>query len=139
MSNKRGIQMTKQFEGFRDHIYLCPNKKLTTGWGHHLAVKSHFPKEASQILFKHDYARSEEEFNNLGLSLDPIRRIVLIDLIFNMGINSLLRFRKMLAALHNRDYVRAANELKDSKYYWIDHKGRGRAVANVNALRIGRL
>ena len=138
MSDKRGIQLTKEFEGFRDKVYLCSNDKLTTGWGHHLALNSYFPKNASQILFKQDYQTAELEYESLNFSLDPIRRIVIIDLIFNMGFSSFLDFTRMIRALRKRDFQKAADELIDSKYFKIDHKSKDRALANVKTLRTGR-
>lgn len=139
MSDKRGIQLTKGFKGFRDKVYLCSNNKLTTGWGHHLALNSYFPKSASQILFKQDYQTAELEYESLNFSLDPVRRIIIVDLIFNMGFSSFLSFTRMIKALRRRDFKKASNELKNSKYFKVDHKSKDRALANVKILRTGRL
>jgi len=139
MSDKRGMQMTKKYEGFRDRIYLCPAGKPTVGWGHHLAINSLVPKSACQILFKHDYAQAEKDYDSLGLSLDPIRRIIIVDLLFNMGLPSVLGFKRMLHALHCRDFEAASQELMDSKYFKHDHNCSGRALNNANTLRTGVL
>lgn len=49
--------------------------------------------------------------------LDSVRQYVLLSMCFNLGINKLLQFKKMLLALENKNYVAAAAEMKDSKWY----------------------
>lgn len=49
--------------------------------------------------------------------LDDVRQHVLIDMAFNMGIEGLLRFHKMFAALEARKFDVAADEMRDSKWY----------------------
>jgi lysozyme len=49
-------------------------------------------------------------------NLDPVRRDVIANLCFNMGIRRLLGFRNMLAAMSHGDFGIAADELMDSKY-----------------------
>jgi lysozyme len=48
--------------------------------------------------------------------LDEVRRDVLIDMCFNLGITRLLGFRRMLAACKNEDWTWAANEMLASKW-----------------------
>lgn len=47
--------------------------------------------------------------------LDGTRFCVLVDIAFNAGIDGLLGFHRMLAALENKDYVTAAAEIEHSK------------------------
>ena len=49
--------------------------------------------------------------------LDRIRQYVLLSMCFNLGIRKLLQFKKMILALENKNYVVAAAEMKDSKWY----------------------
>lgn len=56
--------------------------------------------------------------------LDPVRQYVLLSMCFNLGIGKLLQFKKMLTALENKDYVLAAKEMHDSKWF-KQVKGRG--------------
>lgn len=51
-----------------------------------------------------------------AMHLDEVRRGVLINCCFNMGIGGLLGFTKMLAAFERGDYDEAARELLASKY-----------------------
>ena len=63
--------------------------------------------------------------------LSPVRKIVLVDLIFNMGLAKLNGFKKFYAALVKNDWVKAGEELKDSK--WFSQVG-ARAKRNIDAL-----
>jgi len=50
------------------------------------------------------------------LALSPRRRMALIDMAFNLGLNGLLKFTNMLAALIAGDYALAASEMLDSQW-----------------------
>lgn len=41
----------------------------------------------------------------------------MLDMTYNLGINGLMRFKKMMAAISCRDYELAALEMKNSKWY----------------------
>ena len=49
-------------------------------------------------------------------ALDPVRQRALINLTFNIGIEAVLGFHKMLSALIQQDYETAAKELLFSRY-----------------------
>lgn len=49
-------------------------------------------------------------------TLDEVRKDVLIDMCFNLGINKFLGFKKMLNSLGNKDYLEASKEMMDSKW-----------------------
>ena len=116
MSDKRGVQLTKSYEEFQGRIWQNVNGCLTVGWGHMLRPNSLFPKDAAQILFRHDYETAELDYSQLGLSLDPIRRIVIIDLLFTWGLLTMLDADRLLAALKRRDFESASQELRELGY-----------------------
>ena len=116
MSDKRGVQLTKSYEKFQSRIQQDVNGCLTVGWGHMLRPNSLFPKDAAQILFRHDYEIAELDYSQLGLSLDPIRRMVIIDLLFTWGLLTVLDADRLLAALKRRDFESAAQELRELGY-----------------------
>lgn len=136
MSYKLGAKYTKKFEGFRDFIYKDSLGNLTCGWGHYLAENSRVPKIIAHIFFKMDYSKARKDFKTLNLELDPARTIVIVDLLFNMGLNGVKKFKRMLAALRIEDYTTAAEELKDSLYYT---QTKSRAKTNINILKTGEL
>ena len=49
--------------------------------------------------------------------LNEARQYVLIDMCFNLGIDKLLKFKKMLLALENKNYSVASLEMKDSLWH----------------------
>lgn len=61
-------------------------------------------------------------------NLDDVRKCVMIELCFNLGIHGLLSFKRMLSALKEKDYPRAIAELKDSK--WSTQVGKER-ISNI--------
>ena len=69
-------------------------------------------------------------------SIDPARQVILVDLAFNMGPSRLAGFKNTNAAINSGDWEKAANELKDSR--WYTQVG-NRAKRNVEALRTGKL
>lgn len=48
--------------------------------------------------------------------LDDIRRLVIADMVFNMGIQTFKQFKKTIAYLNAGDYSNAASEMLDSRW-----------------------
>lgn len=65
---------------------------------------------------------------------DEVRRDVLANLCFNMGMQRLVGFKNMLAAMKAGDYEVAAQELEDS--HWFEQVG-NRGPRLVDQLRTG--
>ena len=65
-------------------------------------------RESETLLEKHLSFWDDLSFN--------VRQI-LIDMCFNMGIVKFLKFRKMIAALQEKNASKAAEEMKDSAWY----------------------
>ncbi len=106
----------KLAEGYRDSVYLDTMGVPTIGFGHALQKGSKIPKAAIDIIFEADYKQAATDYLKLGLSLDPIRRSAIIDLLFNMGLSRVIRFTNFIAALKAQDWSLAALELMDSNY-----------------------
>lgn len=107
----------KKHEGEVLKPYTDSQGILTIGIGHNL--EQGISAEASKFIFNEDIDKAErllKEKCPIFSQLDANRQIVLLDLCFNLGINGLLCFKKMLAALEKRDYKLAAKELMDSRY-----------------------
>jgi lysozyme len=64
---------------------------------------------------------------------DP-RRLVLVDMVFNMGIKKVREFRLMLAAIEAGDYDGAANQMLNSD--WA-RQVKGRAIQLARIMRTG--
>ena len=107
----------KKHEGEVLKPYKDSRGILTIGVGHNLELG--ISAAASDFIFKEDLDKAEELLNSkcpVFAKLDANRQLVLLDLCFNLGINGLLGFKKMLQALENKDYNKAGNELMDSRY-----------------------
>ena len=116
MERPSGRQLTKRFEGYREAIYLDSLGNPTGGYGTHLFTGRKVPKYIWEALFEHDYRQAEIQYEKLDIDLNPIRRAVMIDLIYNMGINKLLKFNRMLKSLRSGDFELASAHLINSKY-----------------------
>lgn len=69
-----------------------------------------------------------------ALTLDPIRRSALHNMVFNMGVYRVSQFKKMIRALSLGHFNDAADEALDSK--WAKQVG-GRAQRLAKQIRIG--
>jgi lysozyme len=87
------------------------------GVGHNL--KYPIPQEAAEIIFNADYEKAIHGYYSLSIEirggLTLARRQVLVEMIFQLGVAGVLKFKKMCAALIAKDYHRAAVEIMDSK------------------------
>lgn len=108
--------MIKFHEGFRGQLYLDSIGNLTGGWGHYFYEGSPLPEPAAEVLFNLDYAQARLDYEKLHLNLDSVRRAVIVDMLFNMGIAKVLKFKNMLACIRARDYVGASEEMLDSRW-----------------------
>ena len=105
-------------EGLRLKPYRCSAGKLTIGVGRNLDDVG-LTEEEALLLLGNDISRVITELDqNIPAfsSLDEIRKRVLVDMGFNLGISRLLKFRRMLAALEAGDWSQAAVEMMDSRW-----------------------
>ncbi len=103
-------------EGLRLKPYRCSKGKLTIGVGRNLDDKGLSNEEALFLLqndIQEAIASLKKEFPFFqSLSMD--RQIVLIDMCFNLGINRLKGFKKMIKAIEEKDYSLASKEMLSS-------------------------
>lgn len=113
-------------EGMRLRPYRCTAGKLTIGVGRNLEDKGISHDEAMMLL-RNDIKEITRQLERFGWfrTLGPVRRKVLIDMCFNLGIQGLLGFQKMIEALKRADYGRAADEMVNSRWYGqVGERGR---------------
>lgn len=130
---KKSIQKE---EGLRLKAYRDIFGNWTIGYGHLINEDFTITQEMADNLFNQDYAQACSDYIKLNLSLDPVRRSVVIDLLFNLGYSRLLKFQKFIMALRNNDWDKAAYELKTSKYA---SQLPERANRNINKIKTGKL
>ena len=76
-------------------------------------------KEEAEFLLMNDIISTEIVLQNLAPwyeELDQIRKEAILNMAFNMGVYGLMGFKKMIQALKEKDYDRAAVESLDSKW-----------------------
>lgn len=120
MNEEQLKNMIKRHEGFRDHVYIDSVGIPTGGYGHAFLNRSPLPQEVCDILFEWDFKIAQKDCQILidrhGLELNDVRRAVLTDMLFNMGIVRVSGFKKMLSAMASGFWGIAANEMLDSKW-----------------------
>lgn len=123
-------QLTRE-EGERLVVYLDSLGILTVGIGHkvlprdNLKLGDRITPEREHALFEADVAEHSRELLHVlpwAQALDVVRRDVLLDLCFNMGLPRLLKFYHMLAYMQDGDWKQAAAALKDSAAYHQEPK-----------------
>lgn len=131
------VNQLERHEGLRLKPYRDTVGKLTIGFGRNLEDAGISRSEAAAML-ENDIDQVVAELENmpLFLSLDPVRKVVLANMTYNLGLTRFLGFRKMLAALAERDYEEAARQMLESK--WARQVG-VRAVELSEIMRTGEV
>ena len=93
-------------------------EKLTIGYGRNLDDKG-ITRDEAELMLSNDMADAIADAKTLPFwpSLDPVRQIVISDMIYNLGLTKFRKFSKLNAALQIKDYSAAAHEMLDSKWF----------------------
>jgi lysozyme len=131
-------------EGYKEEIYLCSEGIPTFGIGHAVKetdmeytwpVGSPVEKERIDAVFILDCEDAVNDIEHLISDVsshsDQCIR-VLVNMAFNLGRTRLSGFKNMLAAVEAKDYEKASEEMKDSR--WYEQVGR-RSVELVEMMR----
>lgn len=123
-------------EGVRLYPYYCTAGKLTIGVGRNLQDRG-LRQDEVEFLLENDIEEVLANCMTLPYwkQLDAIRQCIIADMIFNLGLRRFLGFRKLNQALQQGDYIRAAHEMRNSR--WYSQVG-GRGVRLVNAMISGQ-
>ncbi|MDP3114073.1 MAG: glycoside hydrolase family protein [Candidatus Cloacimonadaceae bacterium] len=125
-------------EGLRLKPYRCTAGKLTIGIGRNLDDSGISQTEAC-VLLENDIQNCEkqliDEVPEIYNPLDEVRKSVLLNMCFNLGIGGLLGFNNTLAFIAAGDWERAANGMLASK--WAKQVGR-RAIELSELMRKGK-
>ena len=112
--------------------YKCPRGKWTIGVGRNFEdnpltaeervacpdYKRGITYNGALFLLRNDIKRCYKELNTFGWfkELDDERKYALIDMDFQLGFKKLKAFRKMIAALKEKNYEEAAHQCLSSAY-----------------------
>jgi lysozyme len=125
-------------EGLRLKPYRCTVGKLTIGIGRNLDDCGITQSEAYVMLIN-DIMKCEKQLQvkipDIYNGLDEVRKSVLLNMCFNLGISGLLGFKNTLAFIKAGDWERAANNMLVSR--WAKQVGR-RAIELSELMRKGK-
>lgn len=127
----------KRHEGLELKPYRCSADKLTIGVGRNIEDRGITMDEAEFMLNTDIALVMKEALQVLPFwnTLTPVRREVVLNMLFNLGMPRFLKFKKMLDALEKRDYTAAAFEMENSR--WASQVGE-RAEELADMMRYNR-
>lgn len=122
MMTEAGYRMLKRHEGLRLNAYLCPAGKLTIGFGHTHGVNPdmEITNEDADRLLHEDVASAEWDARKLLPNFDvlsPNRQDAIVNMAFNLGYPSLLKFKTFLRAMKAGEWTVAGTSLKTTLWY----------------------
>ena len=94
---------------------LTPEEKRACG-----DLSQGITKNAAYMLLRNDVRRCEEQLRKnipFYTSLEVERQYALLDICFQQGINGLLKYKKMLKAMEEKNFKLAEKECLDSNYH----------------------
>lgn len=128
----------QQWEGCKHTPYRDTNG-WTVGIGHSLTAKgekveSYYTTQQIDTFFYQDLDGCLKSARRIIPAFDTLptnAKLVVVSLIFNLGENGFVKFKKFIRAVNSRNFMLASDELKDS--VWFNQVGR-RARNHTNLL-----
>lgn len=130
--------MLRNQEDYRQYPYLDTTGHMTIGIGRNLSDRGISLIEAFEML-DNDIDYFEGRLSNALPwfdALDSTRKIVLINMCFNLGTKGFFSFKKMLQCVSEQDFMNAADEMLNS--LWAEQVGE-RACVLADIMRTGEL
>jgi lysozyme len=112
------IELLIVHEGKKLKPYRDTKGKLTIGIGRNLDDVGISDAEAMQMLY-HDLDNVHRQVKDKYPwfeELNEARQDVILNMVFNLGINKFGEFAHFIAAVFNRDYVKASHEMINSNW-----------------------
>ncbi len=117
-------EMLIRHEGLRLKPYRDTVGKLTIGVGRNLDDMG-ITREEALMLLDHDIVWVRREVARAFpwfADLNPVRKNVVLNMVFNIGLPRFRQFKKTIAAIRAKNWERAAREMLDSR--WARQVGR---------------
>lgn len=122
------------FEGLELKLYFCKSNKPTIGVGRN-CMDNGITEEEAMYLLNNDISTVIKKLDKHWIAwrkLPITAQYVCIDLVFNMGVNSFMSFRRTRCYMELGEWEKAGDELLNSKY--AEQVGR-RALFNSEQLK----
>ena len=106
------IEDIKQEEGFSGTVYKCTEGFDTVGYG----TKLPLTKEESELILNHRLNQTKAQLTSYLYDLDIKQEAwdILFNMAYQLGVNGVLKFKKMIEALRSKDYKEASKQGLDS-------------------------
>ena len=118
MNKAKLIKELKRDEGIRLHPYHCSANKLTIGVGRNIEERG-ITEDEAEYLLNNDLTMCIEEVESVFTwyyYITDNRKRAIINMVFNLGLTKLLKFKNFIAAMEAKDYVTAGKEMLDSRW-----------------------
>ena len=128
----------KTHEGFVNYVYKDTLGKRTVGYGH---LCTDDEKWIDGECYGHDYLNDvfEIDFNEAVNQAEKLigdtiiknkAAEIIVEMVFQLGMGGVSKFKKMWSALENQNYEEAANQMLDSKWA-TQTKNRAESLAEI--------
>jgi len=132
------IEQLKRHEGVRSHVYTCTSGFETIGVGRNISPSGlGLSDDEIEYLLANDIKRCDKELSynfKWYLSLSRCRQQAMINLCFNLGLPTLLKFKNALKSMEEGAFDEAADHFLQSR--WAEQVG-DRAIEVTNIIRNG--
>ena len=138
------LELLEYEEGFRDAPYYCSLGYPTIGIGKRIGAKNTplsvfeftVNKAVAYEWLKCEVEKIETELLKYDwfTTLDSNRATIIISMSYQLGVNGMLDFKRMIAAIINENYEQAAREAMNSKW---QKQTPARAKRHANVLMTG--
>ena len=125
MNYDKLLESVKKHEGYKNHVYLDTLGKRTVGVGH-LCVEDfwedgkEYEEDFLMDILKKDLQQAirQADLKCEGLKISDDAKIIIIEMIFQLGGTGVSKFRKMWQALQQDppDYAEASVQMLDSRW-----------------------
>lgn len=130
---KRTLKFIKNNEGYKPRVYTCTAGVETIGIG--FAIKDlYLSEDVCDIILAQILAERELQLKqkcDWYSTLPEDAKIVVLDLVYNLGISGFFKFKKTIALLEKHDFKGASEELLDSKYARVDVPNRAKRNSQI--------
>lgn len=137
------LNQLRRHEGLRLEPYKCSEGYLTIGFGRNIETNGISEAEA-EFMLSNDLIACENELKDEGWynQLDETRRAVVLNMAYNLGKPTLLKFSKFIGRLSDNDYEGASKEMITgsdgvSESKWASQVGK-RAYELAEQMRTGQ-
>ena len=108
------IERIAKNEGFRSKVYKCSEGVDTFGHGlTYITEEESLHIVAGRVPKKHLKLLDIDWYKDLP----PMVKEVLIEMTYQMGTSGMLKFKKMIANMKEKNWAKASDEMKDSLWY----------------------